>query len=264
MRLIVTLLLIVASLAALAEGKLERIPTRPGISVGLFWEPVPDAKATVLLFTGGRGGMGMIANGRPTSSNFLVRALPHFVESGLNVAVFGLPTDETGLDPGYRLGPEHAADMRAVIEALHRRTGQRVWLVGTSRGTSSLANAAVALADAPIAGFVFTASMTNFRATGAVADRDLSGVRVPVLVYHHEKDECPATRPHEAGIIVEGLRNAPVKKLVLASGGANPRGDPCGPFHWHGFIGMEKQAADAIAAFITREGREGDGHLQPR
>lgn len=250
MRLYLAALLAAASLSANAQGTLERIPTRPGISVSLFWEPAPEAKATVLLFTGGRGGMGAIANGRPTSGNFLIRALPHFIENGLDVAVFGLPSDESGLEPGYRLGPEHAADMRAVIEALHRRTGRRVWLVGTSRGTTSLAGAATALADAPIAGFVFSSSITNFRETGAVANRDLSGVRVPVLVVHHAKDECRATRPHEADMIVDGARNAPVRKLVMAQGGADPRGDPCGAFHWHGFIGMEREAAGEIAAFV--------------
>lgn len=250
MRPFLAALLAMASLTAGAQGTLERIPSRPGAHVRVFWEAAPEAKATVLLFTGGRGGVGRIENGRPTSGNFLIRALPHFVESGLNVAAFGLPSDETGLEPGYRLGPEHAADIRAVVEALHRRTGQRIWLVGTSRGTSSLANAAVALADAPIAGFVFTASMTNFREAGAVANRDLSGVRVPVLVYHHAKDECRATQPHEAHLIVDGARNAPVRKLVLATGGENPRGDPCEAFHWHGFIGMEKQAAAEIAAFV--------------
>jgi hypothetical protein len=73
---------------------------------------------------------------------------------------------------------------------------------------------------------------------------------VPVLVYHHEKDECDSTRPQEATLIVKNLESAPERKLVLASGGANPSGDPCGAFHWHGFVGMERQAVDKIAAFI--------------
>jgi pimeloyl-ACP methyl ester carboxylesterase len=250
MRILTALLLAAIAGPAHADGAVERIPTRPGISVSLFLESVPGATATVLLFAGGRGGMGRIEGGRPSSGNFLIRSVPHFVANGLNVAVFGLPSDETALEPGYREGPEHATDIREVVAALHKRTSQRVWLVGTSRGTTSVAAAAVALPEAPIAGLVFASSMTHFDSFGAVANRDLSGIRVPVLVYHHEKDECHATRPQEAPIIVEGLRNAPVRKLVLAKGGANPGGDPCGALHWHGFIGMERQAVDEIAAFI--------------
>lgn len=255
MRILLALLLAAIAGTVHAAGAPERFPTRPGISVSVYLEFVPEAKATVLLFAGGKGGMGRIEGGRPSSANFLIRSVPHFVANGLNVAVFGLPSDETGLEPGYREGREHVADIREVVAALHRRTGQRVWLVGTSRGTSSVAAAAVALPDAPIAGLVLTSSMTNFQATGAVANRDLSGIRVPVLVYHHGKDECHVTRPGEASIIIEGLRHAPIRKLVIATEGANPSGDPCGALHWHGYIGMERQAVDEIAAFIRAEGR---------
>jgi pimeloyl-ACP methyl ester carboxylesterase len=249
LRLLLALLTLVTS-TAFAEGTLERIPTRTGVTTSLYWESAPDAKATVLLFPGGNGGMGRIENGRPSSGNFLVRSVPHFLANGLDVAVFGLPSDMPGLDPWHRQSEAHVADVRAVVEFLHKRSGRPVWLVGTSRGTTSVAAAGAALRGAPIAGLVFTSSMTSFRDTGAVANRDLSVIRVPVLVYHHEKDECHTTRPHEASLIVKGLENAPVKKLVLASGGANPSGDPCGAFHWHGFIGMERRAVDEIAAFI--------------
>jgi hypothetical protein len=59
--------------------------------------------------------------------------------------------------------------------------------------------------------------------------------------------------------ILAGLTNAPVKKLVMASGGADPRGNPCEAFHWHGFIGMEKEAVGEIAAWIRETGADGRG-----
>lgn len=250
MQRIAALLVAACACQVLAEGNLERIPTRPGVATSVFREAVPDAKATVLLFPGGNGGMGLIKNGRPSSGNFLVRSMPHFLANGLNVAVFGLPSDRTGLDPAHRLSQEHAADVREVVAVLHKRSGQPVWLVGTSRGTVSTAAAAIALRDSPIAGIVLTSSMTNYREEGALPRLDLAAIRVPALVVHHEKDECVATRPHEAPLIIDGLRNAPARKLVLAKGGSNPSGDPCGAFHWHGFIGMEREAVDEIAAFI--------------
>jgi predicted alpha/beta-hydrolase family hydrolase len=248
--------LLVATLAtaALAQGRVERIPTRTGIVTPVYWETAPGAKATVLLFSGGNGGMGAIVDGRPASGNFLVRSVPHFLANGLNVAVYGKPSDVAGLDPAHRQSDEHVADVRAVVEFLHKASGQPVWLVGTSRGTTSVAHVGANLRDAPVAGLVLSSSITSFRDAGAVANRDLSGVRVPVLVHHHEKDECPLTQARELSWIVRRLDNAPVKKVVLATGGANPRGDPCEAFHWHGYIGMERQAVDEIAAFIKAPG----------
>ncbi len=75
-------------------------------------------------------------------------------------------------------------------------------------------------------------------------------IRLPVLVVHHSKDACPATLPHEAPNILKGLTHAPVKKLMLLDAGANPSGDVCGPLHWHGFIGMEQEAVDAMVGWM--------------
>ena len=67
---------------------------------------------------------------------------------------------------------------------------------------------------------------------------------------HHEQDACNVCRPHEAPAIVKGLKNAPVKKLVMVNGGANPQGDPCEAQHYHGYIGMEKEAVGIITDWI--------------
>ena len=47
-----------------------------------------------------------------------------------------------------------------------------------------------------------------------------------------------------------GLSNAPIKKLMVVNGGANPTGDECAGQHWHGFIGMESEAISHIAEWI--------------
>jgi hypothetical protein len=73
---------------------------------------------------------------------------------------------------------------------------------------------------------------------------------VPVLVVHHEFDECKVCVPNEVFQIVRGLKNAPIKKEVYVKGGANPTGDPCEALHWHGFIGMEKEVVDLISGGI--------------
>jgi len=52
--------------------------------------------------------------------------------------------------------------------------------------------------------------------------------------------------------IISGLKNSATKKLMMASGGANPTGNPCEGNHWHGFIGMEQQAVIDISTWIKK------------
>lgn len=244
-------LLMIASHAG-AEGQVVRIASRPGVSTPVYWEARENAALTVLLFPGGGGGFGKIESGRPTSKNFLVRSVPHFIENGLNVAIFGKPSDDDELDYSDRTGPNHIADIRAVLEYLGRQTSGAIWLVGTSRGTISATAAAIHLHDANIAGIVLTSSVVSYKKPGAIPKQDLSAITVPTLVLHHEKDACVHCLPHEVPAILSGLRNAPVKRQIMVNGGSSPAGDPCEALHWHGFAGMEKEAVDLIANWIKR------------
>jgi hypothetical protein len=58
-----------------------------------------------------------------------------------------------------------------------------------------------------------------------------------------------------AARITEGLVNARAKKLELVQGGSGVSGPPCEPMHYHGFVGMEQQVVDTIAAFIASNGQ---------
>jgi pimeloyl-ACP methyl ester carboxylesterase len=250
MRALAALLLLLACASAYAQGEVFAVPTREGIATTLFWEARSGATATVLLFSGGGGGFGKVENGRPTGRNFLVRSVPYFLERGFNVAVFGKPADMPELELLNRVGSAHLADVRAVLAFVRTKSAAPVWVVGTSRGTVSAAASAIGLQDAGIAGLVLTSSIVNMRKTGAVPSQRLSAIRVPTLVLHHARDACEACSPAEAPAILRGLSNALVKKLVMAEGGADPSGDPCEAFHWHGFVGMEKEAVGIVAAFI--------------
>jgi hypothetical protein len=65
-------------------------------------------------------------------------------------------------------------------------------------------------------------------------------------------DSCELCKPHEVPRIISDLKNAPIKKLMMVSGGANPTGHVCKGQHWHGFIGMEPQAVSDISAWIRQ------------
>jgi pimeloyl-ACP methyl ester carboxylesterase len=249
-RLAVLLFTLVACVASAADHFVN-IDTRPGVHVGYWLMERPDATATVVLLPGGPGGIGM-ANGVPTSPNFLVRSRDFFAAAGYNVAIVGKPSDRVELDPNFRASAEHVTDLRMVVERLGKNLGKPVWLVGTSLGTISAAAGAIGIDPSSLAGIVLTSSVTGGSRTSPVrvASLDLAAIRVPVLVMHHKLDACPSCSAREAPKIVDGLVNAPVKKLVIVEGGGGARGDPCEPMHWHGYIGMEQEAVEIITRWM--------------
>jgi pimeloyl-ACP methyl ester carboxylesterase len=249
-RLLGTLCIALAAPAGARADELITLPTRPGVTVSYWHMPRPGASATLLLLPGGAGGIGY-RDGQPQSGNFLVRSRDLFAGHGFHVAVLGRPSDVADMDTSFRAGAAHVEDLRRVIDDLRARSGAPVWLVGTSRGTVSAAAGAIALGPQQVAGVVLTSSVTSYRHKG-VPTLALASIRTPVLVLHHEKDACPSCAPHEVRFIVDGLTGAPMKKLIWAREGGGARGDPCEPFHWHGFIGMEAQAVQAIAGWVRQ------------
>jgi predicted alpha/beta-hydrolase family hydrolase len=243
--------LAVCSVAVRAEGQTFKVPTRPGVETSVYWEAQEGAKATVFLFTGGNGGYGKVVDGKPTSRNFLARSVALFLADGFNVAIFGLPSDTPALDYSDRVNEKHVADVRAALDFVRGKSPAPVWLVGTSRGTISATYVAIgSTQDAGIAGLVLTSSVVAFKKQGAVPTQNLAALKLPVLVVHHASDACVITQPYEVDRILKGLKNAPVKKLVMVTGGANPSGDPCEAMHYHGFIGQEKEVVDLMADWM--------------
>ncbi len=241
---------LVASASAHAAGEVHRLETRPGITTTVFWEPAPSARATVLLLPGGDGGFGKLEDGRPTSRNFLVRSVPLFLERGLNVAIFGRPSDSHGLDYADRIAEPHLEDLRGALEFARQRSAVPIWLVGTSRGTVSATAAALRWPELA-QGLVLSASVVDPRKPGAVTSQALGAIRMPVLVLHHAHDACGVCRPQDVPEIVKRLTQSRVRSLVMLDGGAEPQGDACGALHRHGFIGIEDKAVGVIADWIA-------------
>jgi pimeloyl-ACP methyl ester carboxylesterase len=253
MRALLVAAILAFTSAAWAGDHLVGVATRPGVKVAYWWMPRPGASAILVLLPGGAGGIGY-KGGVPTSTNFLVRSRDRFAAAGFDVAIVGRPSDRADLDLAFRASEPHVEDLKRVVERVRAVGKKPVWLVGTSRGTVSAAAAAIALGHS-IDGVVLTSSITDPMEPQAVQKLALDRIAVPVLVVHHKLDECPGTPPAEAGLILEGLTHAPDKKLLLVEGGGPAWGPRCEPMHWHGYIGIEQEVVDAIAAFVR-------GHTQ--
>jgi pimeloyl-ACP methyl ester carboxylesterase len=248
LRQLALVLAAIASLSTAAADRLVGLDTRPGVRTSYWLMERDGANATVLLLPGGAGGIGLKA-GAPTSENFLVRSRDFFAAAGYNVAILGKPSDQGDMDERFRTSEEHVADLRRVVEKLRHDLGKPVWLVGTSRGTISAAAIAAAENPPEIAGVVLTSSVTSGQ-QASVTSLDLSRIRVPVLVMHHRDDGCRSCNPREAPRIVDALKNSPVKKFILLTGGGGARGPVCEALHYHGYIGMEREAVETITAWM--------------
>jgi hypothetical protein len=232
------------------RGTVQRVQTR-GVDVPIYTVWKKDAVATVVLYSGGGGGYGKIGeDGWPGSQNFLIRSARLFAAHLFNVVLVGRATDVPDLDGLVRTGDNHDQDNRAIFREIKSKSVAPMWLVGTSMGTISATAAAIRDDDKSIAGIVLTSSVTSYSVRGAVPTQALDRIKVPVLVVHHEQDRCKSCTPYEAKNIADRLKNAPIKRTILVNGGSGASGDPCQALHYHGFIGMEKEAVDLIAAWI--------------
>ena len=251
LRSILTLLVLLYAFPSYAGDQLTKIDTRQGVKIPVYYMKRDSAKATVVLLPGGAGGIGM-RDGLPTSNNFLVRSRDYFAANGFNVAVVAKPSDMQELDYAARISTEHIQDLRTVVEFLKKDSGLPIWIVGTSRGTVSATAAAIAFGNEQLAGIVLTSSVVNQKITGAVPYQKLESIKIPVLVFHHEYDGCKLCNPRDVSLIIERLANAPVKKEIYVKGGKDPSGNPCEAMHWHGYIGMEKEAVNIISDWIKK------------
>lgn len=230
------------------------IPTRPGITQRLVVLTPPAAKAAVVMFAGGDGGVQIFPNGSlKREGNFLVRTRQLFANRGLLVAVIDAPSDRQSPPflAGFRQTPEHAADVKAVIAWLRSKSNLPVWLVGTSRGTQSVAYVATELSgpEGPD-GIVLTSSIVADKKSRSVPAMPLEKIRIPVLVVHHEQDNCFVTPFAEVPPLMAKLVNSPRKELLTFKGGEST-GDPCEAFAYHGYNGIEAEVVRQIAAWLT-------------
>jgi hypothetical protein len=246
--LLAGLLTLCVVLPTWAVDRLIPVNTRPDVTTSYWWMPRDGATATVVLFSGGGGGIGY-RDGEPKSGNFLIRSRNEFAKAGFNVALMGNPSDMPKLTPVFRQSSEHFADARAVLQDIRSHSSAPVWLVGTSQGTISAAAIGIDLGPA-VQGVVLTATLSGQQFGGSVSDLALNKLAVPVLVHQHAKDSCRLTPPYLAERLISKLTASPVKKYMEVDGGQNPTGHVCEAFHYHGYIEMEPEAVAQISAWI--------------
>ena len=243
--------------ASASASDVVKIKPRSGVFFKMLVDLPADAKALAMLFPGGAGKVRIKNDGtiRGTKGNFLTRSRHLFVANGVATALVDAPSDHMdgeGLTFDYRMTEEHAGDIKQAIAKLREDyPGLPVWLVGTSRGSTSAANAAANIKSDGPDGLVLTSSVgVSSRHGGNVLDFKLEDIKIPSLVVHHIDDGCVLTPVSGARDIKARLNGAKASELMEFEGGSSGSGKECGAKSHHGFLGIEQKVVDAILAWI--------------
>jgi pimeloyl-ACP methyl ester carboxylesterase len=246
--------LLAAGGAGAAGEELRTIGSRPGVTQSfLLVRPPARPVAAAVLFAGGNGALNLGSGRLGLAFNFLVRNRGRFAQHGLLVAVVDSPSDHpAGLD-GFRTTEAHAEDVRAVIAAARKEQAGPVWVVGTSMGTVSAANAAARLHTGGPDGLVLTSTVTRQgrERPESVGDVRLEAIRVPTLVVHHRDDACRSTPYADTVGLLRDLAAAPRRELLTFVGGDSPLSGPCEARAAHGYFGLDAEVVGGIARWIT-------------
>lgn len=250
-------------------GDVVVLDTQERHTLRYTFAPPPGAQAsgvvTLVLLAGGAGHVDLDAQGcaQKLKGNSLVRSAPLFNAAGFATAVVDAPSDFQGEDGlgGFRTDPRHAKELGLVIADLRTRTRGAVWVVGTSRGAISAANAASRLAGPAAPDGVVLTSALMAGQSGArkpwvaqsVFDLPLEKIRVPLLLVGHAGDTCVRSPARLMDRVATGTRS-PRQQVVTVSGGPPgpaPTGlDACEGRTPHGFVGQDTEVAAGIARFV--------------
>lgn len=247
------LLVLLAASPCFALKEIRTIPTRNGVSLDFLVRSNGSSldKTTVILFPGGEGAhmFRIEEDGRVKGNNFLVRTSKEFARE-FSAVIIDTPSDHrSGMDDDFRKSDEHAVDITRLIEYLASQGVERVFLVGTSRGTLSVLSLAGKIRHPYLKGIVLTSSLEYARFMRWLP---LDKTRVPVLMVHHSEDACKICDVYEAKRTRDVLAKTTTVDFVEVSGGDLAKSGPCEALSAHGFLGVEQQAIIPIIDWVRK------------
>jgi dienelactone hydrolase len=235
-------------------------------------KPAGVPKGAVILFAGDNGRLDIQSDGtiRFLQDNFLVRARSLFARAGYVALLPDLARDmkkgDDDVVANYRGSQDYAVDVNHMVRYMRSQDIRKVWTIGTSRGTLSVANY-VARSSTPREltpdGAIYTSGywklgtdVTGFT-IWKLANGDAHKLRVPTLLVVHKQDQCPDTNPDDLSDFSDWLSGGggPVSVMTFTGGKpSSPQSGPCGALSQHGFYGLDKEVVKRITGWIGQRG----------
>jgi hypothetical protein len=266
-RRVLVVLLAVQTCWALAEV----IPVAPSYQGFLasseptmtFLFPTTDARATLVFIPGGEGRVGLkpewTAEHRYFSRyhfNLALRSLGDSKQTSgrYNVVIFDSPVDlliANHWSP-MRMGSEHLSRVEDVVRHYRNKLGKPVWLMGHSMGSISVTEFYKRLQDNKsedlITGLIISGGENG-------TSLNYTATRLPVLVLHHENDECVGNTPAHARKLHEKLAesgNAAAELAFIKTGTRSPdNNNPCRS-GYHMYYGAGDDLARVLDQFMGK------------
>jgi len=252
---IISFILSILITTTLCSQEVITLKTRDNVKQNFLLEiPKNEAKAIVVLFPGGNGKIKLHKEKKKwATSNFLLRSREYFLANDFITASIDVPSDrrsKDGLYYNFRNSKEHLTDLIEVIKYLKTNYNKPIWLIGTSRGTESVAFLASEKSDL-IDGIVLTSSMSKRNSKGkTLQELFLDNIEVPTLIISHKNDACKATPARGSKEIFKMLSEDIEKEYKVFEGGKDSGLNPCKAMSYHGYLGIEKEVVDYISNWI--------------
>lgn len=234
----ILLTLVVASIFCAMQShasreKLEIVQSRGLEQKFILTSPKTPPVASVILIAGAYGDLNL--NSSATGSvtydegwqyNNLVKTRQMYADRGFLVATIDSPSDHKKMNLVWRMTEAHSEDIDAVVKFLKKQANVPIWIIGTSSGSISAANAGINL-NQSINGIVLTSSLTKSKKKwkiykkfpNGVIDMNLAQITVPVLVISHKNDKCESTPPKNIDLLANHFTSSPkVEKKVFLGG----------------------------------------------
>ncbi len=222
-----------------------------------------QAEATMVFIPGGEGRRGVkpdwtASHGYFSSYHFnvMLRSLsdPTVTSGKFNVVIFDSPEDLPTANhwSAARQGADHLSRVEDVVRHYREKFDKPVWLLGHSMGSISITEFYKRLqankAESLVAGLILSGGVNgttfNYETT-----------RLPVLVLHHENDECVGNTLAHARRVHARLReggNTNTELVFINSGTRSPdSSNPCRS-GYHMYFGAGPDVAKVLDQFMSK------------
>ena len=232
-----------------ASEELFKVLSPRNVTVDVVAHVPADADAAVILLLGGTGVLSIVNEKLDRSFSFQPRSRDHWWANRFATFLVDAPSDRLGKegiqDRVWRAGPEHRADLSAVVDAIALRFPGPLVIQGHSNGAISAATVA-SLKHARVKAYAYSGPAHAQTLTSLPTEVEHP---VPVVVMQHRQDSCTVSHSRYIEPFLRAVK-APAKQVLWIEGGSDPLSGACGPFSAHSFFGVERQAIDQLAAVL--------------
>jgi hypothetical protein len=245
MRLLNLVTAISIFLPAVAYAQVFDVPYKDDSPSRTLLIPVKNAKAVVLLFTGGGGVLNLKDDGSTSNGHTFVRSKDLWAQYEIDAVLVDTPYDLGAGMRNSRSTGDHQQRILNVVNYYKEKIKLPVWIFGHSMGTVSVTEFVngVKKREKLIAGVIVAGTYRS-----ATVDSD---VKIPVLAIHHNDDGCASTPFMTSERIIKSRSKESVSQFIQIEGGIS-EGDVCGSRAYHGFNQKESEFIKAAAQFILK------------